>query len=196
LGRISETNHVDMDLAEFESILRAAQAGSEWAWSRLYAWLAADVRGYVRAKGARSPDDVLGEVFVQLARNIGTFDGDTTGFRSWAFMVAHHRVIDERRRRGSDRSIATEPAALPEESSRLPVDAEVLTAMSADEIRAWLGRHLTEEQRTIVLLRVFAGLSVAEIGEALGKRPGAVRVAHHRALAKLRAAAVEEGVTA
>ena len=93
-----------MDAAEFESILRAAQGEAEWAWSRLYGWLAADIRGYLRARGAESPDDVLGEVFVQIARNIATFEGSAPQFRSWAFMVAHHRLIDEFRHRNADRS--------------------------------------------------------------------------------------------
>ena len=77
----------------------------------------------------------------------------------------------------------------------LPVEAEVLAAMSEAEIRAWLQQHLTDEQQTVVLLKVFGGLSTAEIAETLGKMPGTVRVAQHRALAKLREAALEGGVT-
>lgn len=109
--RFAEGTH--MEVAEFEFILRAAQDGAEWAWSRLYSWLSADIRGYLRAQGASSADDVLGEVFVQLARNITTFDGGASRFRSWAFMVAHHRLIDEYRHRSSDRSIATETRGAP-----------------------------------------------------------------------------------
>lgn len=184
-----------MNAAEFESVLGASQGGAEWAWSRLYHWLAADIRGYLRARGAHSPDDVLGEVFVQLARNITRFEGGASRFRSWAFMVAHHRLIDEYRQRSSDRSIAVEPEALPETSCNLPVEAEVLAAMSEAEIRVWLDQHLTEDQQTMVLLKVFGGLSTGEIAEALGKKPGTVRVAQHRALAKLREAAMEGGVT-
>jgi RNA polymerase sigma-70 factor (ECF subfamily) len=186
---------MEMGAAEFASVLRGAQGSAEWAWSRLYRWLAADIRGYLRARGAASPDDVLGEVFVQLARNIGTFEGDAARFRSWAFMVAHHRLIDEYRHRRADRSVATEPLGLPEKAGQLPVEAEVMATMSATEIRAWLQQHLTEEQQTIVLLKVFGGLDTAEIAEALGKKPGTVRVAHHRAMVKLRKAAVEGGVT-
>jgi RNA polymerase sigma-70 factor (ECF subfamily) len=36
-------------------------------------------------------------VFVQVARNLGTFEGDERGFRAWVFTVAHHRLVDERR---------------------------------------------------------------------------------------------------
>src|SRR3712207_7840436 len=50
--------------------LRAARAGGEWAWERIYRDLAGPVRGYVRAHGAAEPDDLVGEVFLQLARNI------------------------------------------------------------------------------------------------------------------------------
>ena len=49
------------------------------------------------ANGAPDPEDVLGEVFLQVARDISTFDGEETGFRSWVFTIAHHRLIDARR---------------------------------------------------------------------------------------------------
>jgi RNA polymerase sigma factor (sigma-70 family) len=86
-------------VSPWESLLAAAQTGAEWAWDRIYRDLAPPVRGYLVAHGAVEPDDLLGEVWLQVARNIGTFAGDEAGFRSWVFMVAHHRLIDERRRR-------------------------------------------------------------------------------------------------
>ena len=184
-----------MDAAEFESVLRAAQSGGEWAWSQLYSWLAPELRGYLRARGAQDADDALGEVFVQLARNIGGFAGDAVGFRSWAFLVAHNRVIDQSRRRKADKSIATDPGLIPSIRSTLSVEAEVIESMSAPEMRAWLGEHLTEDQLDVVLLRVFGGFSAAEVAEALGKQPGAVRVSQHRALAALRKAAIGGRVT-
>jgi RNA polymerase sigma factor (sigma-70 family) len=45
--------------------------------------------------------------------------------------------------------------------------------------------HLTERQREILILRLAVGLSAEETAEAVGSTPGAVRVAQHRALAKL-----------
>ena len=91
-----------MDQAQFASVLEAAQAGAEWAWSRLYRDLAGPVLGYLRTRGAAEPEDLVGEVFLQVARNLGTFDGDYRSFRSWVFTVAHHRVVDERRRKLTD----------------------------------------------------------------------------------------------
>jgi RNA polymerase sigma-70 factor, ECF subfamily len=45
-----------------------------------------------------------------------------------------------------------------------------------------------------LVLRVLSGLSAEETGNALGMSAGAVRVAQHRALARLRAIVVEESI--
>jgi RNA polymerase sigma-70 factor (ECF subfamily) len=46
---------------------------------------------------------------------------------------------------------------------------------------------LPEKQREILILRVVVGMSAEETAEAVGSTPGAVRVAQHRALARLKA---------
>ena len=57
-------------------MLEAARAGAEWAWSRLYNDLSGPVLGYLRMRGAAEPEDLLGEVFLQVARNAVTFEGE------------------------------------------------------------------------------------------------------------------------
>ena len=57
------------------------------------------------------------------------------------------------------------------------------------ELSEEMGRlleKLPEKQREILVLRVVVGLSAEETAEAVGSTPGAVRVAQHRALARLR----------
>jgi RNA polymerase sigma-70 factor (ECF subfamily) len=54
--------------------------------------------------------------------------------------------------------------------------------------------QLPEKQREIIVLRVVVGLSAEETAEAVGSTPGAVRVAQHRALARLRKNMPEEEV--
>jgi RNA polymerase sigma-70 factor (ECF subfamily) len=48
---------------------------------------------------------------------------------------------------------------------------------------------LPAKQREILVLRVVVGLSAEETADAVGATPGQVRVAQHRALARLRTAA-------
>ena len=61
-------------------------------------------------------------------------------------------------------------------------------AATARRLLALLPPH----QRELLLLRVAVGLSAEETGAALGMSSGAVRVAQHRALARLRVLAAAE----
>jgi RNA polymerase sigma-70 factor (ECF subfamily) len=172
-----------VDTSEFVSILDAARAGAEWAWSRLYRDLAGPVGGYVRARGAAEPDDLVGEVFVQVARNLGRFEGDYSDFRSWVFMVAHHRVIDERRRRSRRLEDPVEEPAAPVPGG--DVESEAISSIGTNRVMELLER-LTGDQRNVVALRVVADLSLEQTAHVLGKRVGAVKALQKRAFDRLR----------
>ena len=83
----------------FEPVLSAARTGAEWAWAELYREHAPAVLGYLRARRAPDAEDLLGEVFLQLARDLSGFEGDARAFRAWVFTVAHHRLLDDVRKR-------------------------------------------------------------------------------------------------
>lgn len=172
----------------FPRVLLAAQGGAEWAWRELYASVAASVRGYVAGQGARDPDDLTGEVLLQLVRCIDRFVGDETAFRSWVFMVAHHRVIDERRRNGRRDALLQR---LPINGAEQAADGEPLDRLWVTEWASRLDR-LSDDQRTVLLLRVVAGLSADEVGCVIGKQPGAVRVMQHRAVLRLQEMCTEQ----
>ena len=55
--------------------------------------------------------------------------------------------------------------------------------------------ELPEKQREILVLRIVVGLSAEETAEIVGASPGAVRVAQHRALSRLRKSAPRSLVT-
>jgi len=70
---------------DYASVIQAALSGAEWAWTALYRDLAPRILRYLRAHGAREPEDVLGEVFVLIVRNLPRFEGGGREFRAWAF---------------------------------------------------------------------------------------------------------------
>lgn len=169
----------------FPALLTLATHGDEAAWARIYRDLAPAVLGYLRANHAPDPDDVLGEVFLQVARDAPGFEGDERGFRAWVFTIAHHRLIDARRR-SARRPV--EPVADPPEPDRPPADdaaEEALARIGAERVAAVLDA-LSPDQRAVLLLRVLGDLTVREVGRALGKRPGAVKALQRRGLAAVR----------
>lgn len=168
---------------DFEVVLTAAKAGGEWEWERLFASVAAQLRGYLAAQGASDPENLSGEVLLGLVSGIHGFEGDEGNFRSWVFTMAHHRLIDERRRDRRRAATGTTDTAAHEAAPG--ADADVLARLAESEWAKRLG-ELSDDQRSVVLLRVVVGLSTEETARVLGKRAGTVRVVQHRALVRLR----------
>src|SRR3954468_3627286 len=139
-----------MSPERFTSLLEAAREGSEAAWQELYNGLAPAVLGYLRANNAPDPEDVLSEVFFQVARDIPRFDGEEPGFRSWVFTIAHHRLIDARRH-SARRPVELSPD--PPEPTAHADDAadEALARIGLEEVRRILGT-LSDDQRAVLLL--------------------------------------------
>src|SRR5262249_28120808 len=178
----------------FSSIVEAAREGSEAAWQELYNGLAPIVLGYLRANGAPDPEDVLGEVFLQVARDIATFDGEEPGFRSWVFTIAHHRLIDARRH-SARRPVELTPE--PPEPHEYADDAadQALERIGIEQVNAVL-RELSDDQRAVLLLRIVGDLSIEDVAKAIGKRPGAVKALQRRGLAAVkRQLSSRKGVT-
>jgi RNA polymerase sigma factor (sigma-70 family) len=168
---------------DFLSILTAAKSGAQWAWAALYRDLAGSVRGYFSARGAADAEDLASETFLQVARDILSFEGDEQGFRSWVFVIAHRRLID------SWRAAGKRPRSTPLTESVGDIrggntEDEALDRIATGSLLTALGR-LTEDQRAVLALRVIGGLSAEQTGEVLGRRAGAVRALQHRGLLAL-----------
>ncbi len=171
----------------YDAAVLAAAEGAPWAWEELYQWLSPRLLGYLRARGSRDPEAALGEVWLQLARNMASFEGDARGFRAWAFTVAHHRVIDEaRRRKRTPDLVPLDDAGAAAERRLGPVGEEAAVALlDLDELVAVID-YLPDLQKSTLLLRVIGDLSVAQTAAALSVSESAVKTAQHRALASLR----------
>ena len=182
-----------MTVERFTSLLEAASEGSEDAWQELYSGLAPVVLGYLRANGSPDPEDVLSEVFLQVARDLVKFDGDEQGFRSWVFTIAHHRLIDARRH-SARRPVELSPEP-PEPMDRAEDAAdEALERIGNEEVRRVLS-ILSTDQRTVLLLRVVGDMSIDDVATAVGKRPGAVKALQRRGLAAIKRELGRKGVT-
>lgn len=174
---------------QFDGVITAAQVGADWAWTLLYRSVAPNILGYLRARGAHDEENLLGEVFLQVARNIGGFTGDEDGFRSWVFLVAHHRLLDERRTQR--RRPATAMAEVPDAPGGSAED-EAIEGLLSYEARKLLD-VLTPEQREVVLLRVFADLPLEEVARIVQRPLSAVKALQRRGHARLRKQIIEQG---
>jgi RNA polymerase sigma-70 factor (ECF subfamily) len=173
----------------FEDVLAAAQHGSEWAWQQILGELGPAITAYARSQGISDANDLLGQVLEGMVRGIATFKGNETSFRSWAFTIVHSRIIDARRRSGRRPQISDHE--VPDFADPDADTHDASPTLSRESALAML-EALPTKQREVVALRVIAGLSVQETAQVLKKRPGAVRVAMHRALQTLEKEDVEK----
>jgi RNA polymerase sigma-70 factor, ECF subfamily len=140
-------------------------------------------------------EDVAQDVCIAVLTALPRYRDMGRPFASFVFGIASHKVADARR---TAARLAIPTEVLPDAPDDRPGPEETVVAgAESQRARALLAR-LPAHQRELIALRVLSGMSAEETGAALGMSAGAVRVAQHRALARLRAIALEEmyGTTA
>lgn len=159
--------------------------------AKVYAWAA-------HLLGPGEADDVTQEVFLRLWDKAGQFDPARGRFGAWFGAIARHQILARGRRRGREQRILAAE------------EIEELLAQTADpspstESRAWIAerdaalvaavRGLPPEQRRVIALAYFGGLSQSEIAATTAIPLGTVKKRTRLALAKLRGAVAEHGST-
>jgi RNA polymerase sigma-70 factor, ECF subfamily len=168
----------------FESTLRAAQAGAEWAVAALYRQHDPRLLRYLRAQEPQDFADIASDTWLDVARNLHTFTGGEDAFRGWLFTIMRRRLVDHRRARGRRPVELAPPGELQGPTAASAEDAALTGSLGEAEALRLVAR-LAPEQAEVLLLRVLADLDVETVAGIVGRRPGTVRVLQHRALKKL-----------
>ena len=129
------------------------------------------VRDYIRmmVKDNDVADDILQETLIKAVRVIdeGRYT-DTGKFLSWVLRIAHNRVLDYFRAQKSSRTIGESDAGYDMLGTLRFAERTVEDKMVSEQIEADVRRlieFLPEEQREVVMMRYYAGLSFQEIAE-------------------------------
>jgi len=169
-----------------DDLMLAFGRGDAGAFDLLYErWRKPVYRYLYHAIGDRAQaDDLYQDVWSRI------IDGRTkfrrgSGFKHWAFRIAHNRLVDHWRALG--RQPAFDPDALesqPDDEHRAP-DRRLESAQRAERLRAAL-MQLPPEQRQAFLLQKEAGLSLADIAERAGTGRETIKSRLRYATARLR----------
>jgi len=176
---------VQGDDAELTAAVNAAQDGDETAFRTVYRCVHPRLLGYVRTLvGDADAEDITSESWLQIARDLGRFNGDADRFRGWAARIARNRALDHIRMRGRRPVIGGDETELETRASEADTAGEALEALGTGRALS-LVAQLPQDQAEAVVLRVVLGLDAKSAAAVLGKRPGAVRTAAHRGLRRL-----------
>ena len=185
-----------MAWGDLDSALAAARRGEESGFAELWHALHPPLLRYLRAVVGDNAEDVASETWLQAAKDVRGYRGDAAGFRVWLFRVARHRALDELRKASRRKEDNGDVAAIATDWPSAE-DTESVAAEREDTERALrLIARLPKDQAEAVLLRVVAGLDVAQTAKVLEKRDGAVRIAAMRGLKRLAAILAEQAEVA
>lgn len=185
---------VTADLSETRDreLVQRIERGDEDAFRGLFGRYAPSAMALAR-RVARQPflaEEIVQEAFLAVWRNPSGYDQQRGSVRAWLMGMVHHRAVDAVRREESQRRRAEEAMVSDPVVSPDPAD-DVADAIDLPEqrraVRAALAA-LPAEQREVIELMYFGGLSQSAIAERLGLPLGTVKSRTLLGMRRLRSA--------
>lgn len=168
----------DADDRQLSRAIADAKLGGREGFDYLYHQYADNVYSYVRTivRDDHSAEDITQQVFAKLLVKISAYEQRAVPFAAWLLRISRNCAIDQVRR---NRTICVEEV----------VKVEEAYDETGKELRSEISDALLElshNQRHVLVMRHFIGLSPREIATQIGKSEGAVHTLHHRARRRLR----------
>lgn len=135
---------------------------------------------YYRTSHKQTAEDLASVTFTKAFQNINSFKGSQGLFSAWLFRIARNTIIDHRRT--AKPTVYIEAAANAKSRDNVSGEAEVRDRL--EQVKSYLDT-LSEEQRDIVVMRLWDELSYAEIAGLTGKTEGNCKVIFSRVMQKM-----------
>jgi RNA polymerase sigma-70 factor (ECF subfamily) len=193
LTALTVPDFLEQDAAEADrQTLAAVAGGSADALERLYDRYAATAFGLARRILAQQDlaEEVVQDVFSQVWREAGRYDAARASVAGWIVLLTRTRSIDRLRARRArpDLDRPVEPAATqPLTTGERSPEQVAISSEDARNVRAALAA-LPEEQRSLVDLAYYEGLTHTEIAARTGVPLGTVKTRLRAAMVTLRGA--------
>jgi RNA polymerase sigma-70 factor (ECF subfamily) len=173
-----------MDDETLDRLVEEARRGDPEAFGQLFDAYAGPIYRFIASRVNRPTDaeDLTQLVFVKALEALPRYESRGIPFGGWLFRLARNAIIDEARTRKDNVSLI---AAMIRETDDPGPEASAALREDLERVAVAL-RELTEDQREVIELRFFAGLSVLEAAVAMGRQEGTIRGLQFRAIASLR----------
>ena len=175
-----------MDGETLDRLVQEAQRGDPGAFGQIFDEFHGPIYRFIASRVGRPSDaeDLTQLVFVKALEALPRYQARGVPFGGWLFRLARNATIDHiRTRRDHDElDVATD-----RRTDEATPEALAILRTDLDEMAIAL-RSLTPDQREVIALRFFAGLSGREAADLMGRQEGTIRGLQFRAIAALRIA--------
>ena len=174
-----------------QTLVDAARAGSDQAFSELYARYQDRIRAFILAKvhDHGRAEDIAQEVFISALRRLRSSE-QAIAFKPWIYEIAKNACIDEfrRNRRTSEVSLDADEELASGRRGLMAIaptpPAAVESKLQLDDLQGAFG-GLSENHHRLLVMREFEGRSYTEIAASTGMSLAMVESALFRARRKL-----------
>jgi len=126
-------------------------------------------------------EDLVSQVFIKALENLDQFNPKKGLFSSWLYRIARNKVIDYYRTEKKESDIT----GFWDLKTRESIGSDLENREKLEEIKKYLS-GLNSEQREIVVMRIWDGLSYQEISQIIGKKEDNCKMIFSRTIKKLR----------
>lgn len=137
---------------------------------------------FVRIGDKNEAGDIASEVFLKALKSIKSYEEQGIPMQAWLFKIAHNMVVDYLRKVSKYQTVPIDTVEIQDETDPAEI-AEINITM--ESVRKAMDK-LTIDQREVLRLRFFGGLSSREVAGIMNKTDGSVREMQRSALGKLR----------
>lgn len=171
-----------MTSQEKKAIL-ACKNGDFSHFSTLYDMYIKKIYSFVfyKTNHKETAEDLTSTVFMKALNSIKSFDVEVGTLQAWLYMIARNTIIDHYRTKKSDANIED----CWDLSDKTDLSTELDSKIKLEKVAAYL-KNIKSDQRDIIIMRVWQGMSHAEIAEVLGKSEASVKMKYSRAISSLR----------
>ena len=173
-----------MDDETLDRLVAEAQGGNPEAFGRIFDAYVGPIHRFIASRVNRPSDaeDLTQLVFVKALEALPRYEARGIPFGGWLFRLARNAIIDQVRTRRDHLSLV---AAVTRATEDAGPEAMAFLREELDRVAKAM-TELTDDQREVIELRFFAGLTVSETAEVMGRQDGTIRGLQFRALAALR----------
>jgi len=173
-----------MDGETLDRLVAEAQGGDPEAFGRIFDEFHGAIHRFVASRVGRPSDaeDLTQLVFVKALEALPRYEARGIPFGGWLFRLARNATIDHARTHREEPDLTAVTSRATED--RGPEGITILRT-DLDAVAGALQR-LTPDQREVITLRFFAGLSPREAAMVMGRQEGTIRGLQFRAIESLR----------
>ncbi|MCR5747823.1 MAG: sigma-70 family RNA polymerase sigma factor [Lachnospiraceae bacterium] len=139
------------------------------------------VMAYIRNRvnNLEDAEDLCADVFLKIQQRYEDYDKEKAAVSTWIYAITRNTVIDHYR-------VNRISEELPEDiASEETIDTDIIRKETLGELADAL-LQLSEEERTVIVLHYYEGLTLKQIEAKTGLSYGKVKLRHNSAIDKMK----------